>query len=112
MATVLIPLGNPSALGNFYFNIALDGVTFQLFFKYNQREDFYYVDILDLEGTPIRSGIKIVVNYPLLKRCVLLESPAGELLAVDTSARPQDPGKDSFGKDQFLLYEQEASVPE
>ncbi|NIQ91017.1 MAG: hypothetical protein GWM98_04705 [Nitrospinaceae bacterium] len=111
MASLIIPITNAGALGNFYFNIALEGSTYQLRFNWNAREGFWYFDIYDLESNPIRTGSKIVVNYPLNWRCALLSKPPGEFIYLDLRGEPTDPGLHDFGKDGALMYIESGDLP-
>lgn len=77
---------------------ALDGVTYTLTFRWNQRDGRWLLDLADGEGAPIRSGMALNTGELLLRGCVATGRPAGELVVVDTSgANDSDPVFDDLG---------------
>jgi hypothetical protein len=104
MALITIPIPNASADGNFFFRVTLDGNEYQIYFKYNEREDAWYLDLSDANGTVIRSGMKLVVNFPLLRTCMSSARPPGELIALDTMVDPANPGLEDLDKRVTLVY--------
>jgi hypothetical protein len=111
MALVTIPTPNASTDGNFYFIIDLDGSEYQLFLKYNERDDAWYMDISDTKGNAIRSGMRLVCNFPFMRTCMVPERPPGELMALDTLNPPEDPGLEDLDKRVVLVYEEQESLP-
>ena len=55
---------------NFEFRIPLDGETFTVAFRYNQRADYWMLDIRDSLNTPIISGLAILGGTELIERFV------------------------------------------
>lgn len=104
MAFWIIPTDNAGELGAFFESVDLDGITFQLEFQYNSREGFWYFNVLDADGNQLRSGIKVVINWPLLLRDQSLDAPAGDLMCLDTRPKPQDPSLEELGKDGVMAY--------
>lgn len=102
MAVLIVP--RDGALANYEFLIELQGVVFRLIFKFNQREDVWYFDLLDELQNPLRSGIKIVVNYPLLARLRNLSRPSGDFLADDARSNLRPPDLDELGTTVPLTY--------
>jgi len=92
------------SLGTFRTVVSLDGVDYQLQFLYNSREDSWYMDITDIEDNPIRSGVKIVINWPLLKTLMGKPRPAGELVCVNATQGALDPTLDDFGLNAVFGY--------
>jgi hypothetical protein len=81
MATLLIP----TVLDAEYWTqkARLDGRDYVLHFAYNERLDRYYVSIHDDEDVPLIQGLKLVANFPLLRRYRWDERiPPGELMAI------------------------------
>lgn len=77
---------------------ALDGVTFQLTFRWSQRDGHWLLDLTDQEGGSIRSGMLLATGVPLLAGLQDARRPAGELLVVDTTgASDLDPGFEDLG---------------
>lgn len=59
----------PTTADPFYeFSIDLEGREYVLAFRYNQREDRWYMSLYTGDRTPIALSVKLVSNYPLLGR--------------------------------------------
>jgi hypothetical protein len=88
----------------------LDGQVFVLHFDYNSRDQNWYLSVHDSDDNPIAGAIgrKLVVNYPVLLRCVAEARPAGELLVV--SGAESDPGLLDLGDGTILSYIPQADV--
>lgn len=73
-----------STTDSFYvFEIELDGVLFRLEFKFNERDEAWYLNILDVNDNQLRSGLRVVTDWALLIRWQDIETrPAGEMIAV------------------------------
>ncbi len=99
-----IPLNTAQDRGAFYFTVALDGQLFRLDLLFNSREGFWYMDISDQNGDPVRMGVKLVVNWPLIGPRVGTNRPLGELMVIDTRGDIEDPTWDSLGHDHQLVY--------
>lgn len=110
MSSYTIPLDNASELGAFVFTVDLDGVDFRLAFQFNSREGFWYFDLLDIEGNDLRSGIKVVSNFPLLRLFRSLVRPAGELYSYDTRQTPSDPGLEDLNVTSIFGYIDEEEI--
>jgi hypothetical protein len=89
-----------------YYNlqIPLEGVTYTLQFRWNERAQGWYMDILDEAGiTMYVAGTRIVVDYYMLA-FVTGRQPGGVFVAVDTSGGGVDPGLTDLGDRVKLLY--------
>jgi len=111
MSLLTIPTSNASTDGNFYMVITLDGAEYQLYFKYNAREDFWYLDVNDTDGNPIRLGMKLVVNFPVMRTCQLQTRPPGEIIVLDTIEPVEDPGLNDLDENVTMVYEEQSSLP-
>ena len=108
MATLTVP--TRTDLGAYTLQVELDALVYRLAFQFNDREGFWYLSIADESGVAIRSGIKVVVNTPLLRLIANEDAPPGELLAVDTTD-DSEPGLTDLGEAALLTYIEEASLP-
>lgn len=68
--------------------VVLDGVTFLLDLNWNGRAGAWYMSLFDATGASLLESRKLVTNRPLLQRFRFQAGlPAGELLAMDPSAK-------------------------
>ena len=104
MAVYTISLDGAAELGAFAFIADLDGTDYRLRFQLNSREGFWYFDLLDLDGNQLRSGIKVVSNYPMLRLFMAIARPRGELLSIDTRPEPTDPGREALNVTSVFAY--------
>ena len=109
MATRIIPTVQDG--GPFFLQTDLDGETYELSFYFNEREGFWYFDLLDANSNRIRSGVKCVVNFPLLRLVTAESRPPGELLVLDATLPAEDPGIDDLGDTIVFAYEEAATLP-
>lgn len=108
MATVIIPC-DPS-LPFWTQTTTLDGVPYLLTFRYNIREDAYYLSISSADGaTDYVLGMKLVVGISLLRPW---PSPPGEMMVVAGSTDDSPPrlGDLADGARCALLYIEEADL--
>lgn len=103
MAVVIIPTRGDIA--NYSQLVELDGVVFRFTFRFNDRDDSWYVSIADADGVPIREGLKLVPNYALLRTLARNESrPGGDFIMVDARAVPLPPSLEELGTTVLFTY--------
>jgi hypothetical protein len=90
-------------LAHYEMSIPLDGTTFGLEFRWNTREGVWYFDVKTEAGDIVEAGIKVVLDWPLMSRCVDPRRPPGRFLASDTTQRDLAPGLTDLG-DRVRLY--------
>lgn len=66
MAIEVLPLFSGRAA--YEYNIVIDSVSFRLVFTWANRHGSWYLDILEADSTPIRTGIRVILGYPLTLR--------------------------------------------
>jgi hypothetical protein len=89
----------------FSFSTELDGVSYGFEFRWNTRSAQWVMSLFDGAGQPVAIGLRVVVNIPLLFRYRSLAGvPNGELVAIDTSGKNQDPTFSSFGVGVVIRY--------
>jgi len=96
MPYYIIPMPDAQDDRNFIVTVDLSGIDYRLNFHHNHREDFWYYDLLTAEEVPLRTGLKVVSNYPMLRLFVDITKPDGELICVDTYAVTRDPALDDL----------------
>ena len=102
---------NIQAKGAANRTVSYDGTNYILQIRENEREGVAYISILDTENNPIRSGIKVVSNWPLIRLMRNTPRPPGEIITIDTRSVPEDPTWEEFGIDVLLGYAEESSIP-
>lgn len=95
--------------GTAYYTIVsrMDGRDFQLRFAWNEIDSRWYLDILDVEGTALVTGLKLVANRPLLRFYQWdTRLPPGDLRVMDLSGNEDPPGflELAIGKRCELTY--------
>lgn len=71
--------------------ITLDGIEYLFRFDWSDREQRWYLTISDIDEKELASGIKIIANWPLLRRFVNPALPRGTLMAADLSPQNGEP---------------------
>ena len=90
---------------------ALGGVDFLLTFRWSQRQGLWHLDMADADGTPIASGLPLVVGARLLSRLVDARRPPGELVVADTAGTHDvDPAWEGLGARFALLYVEQSEL--
>lgn len=78
--------------------MTLDGRVFTLRFTWNQREEAWYLALDDEADVEIISGLKIVLDVPLLDFYKYdPRLPDGEFVVLDMKGDGRGPGFDDFG---------------
>lgn len=116
MASLLIP--TRSDLDFFEQTITLDGSSFDFEFRWNTRDEVWYLSIFDpltvaaSDGSrsAILAGIPIRVRWPLLGLYRYRTRPLGELIAFDTTGEDADPGRRDLGTRVQLIYFEQADL--
>lgn len=79
--------------------LSLDGRVYSLELAWNMRAEGWYLSLIDAEGEPIASGLRLVPNWPLLRYSKWRDAcPPGELVAQD-DASGAPIGYDDIGGD-------------
>lgn len=91
---------------------SLDGSDYLLEFRHNQREDAWYFSILLPDGTLLAAGIKVVCDWPLLRKQVDARLPPGDFIALSKTQDTSPPGLDALGEQSrvTLFYLTEADL--
>lgn len=82
---------------------AIEGTDYTFQFDWNERESKWYMRIYFGDEILV-SGVKIIINFPLLRNYVDERLPPGIIYAIDTYGNGEDPGLNDFGTRVILLY--------
>lgn len=74
---LIIPFRNTASWRQ---QIQLEGVIFFLAFKWNALNEFWTMDIFNINEEPLIYGIKIVPDFPLLSFVNVLGMPRGNII--------------------------------
>ena len=103
-----LPLDTPL----FTMSVTLDGRSYTLQLDYCEREFRWYMNIATDDGVKLASGIKIIPDWPLLRKNVDARLPPGILLAADVSgAGGEPPTFQDLGRRVKLWYYPEGELP-
>lgn len=102
MSYVKIPVRTD--LPAYDFSLTLEGSIFYFSFEWNERGQFWVMDILDQDQSYIVAGVRMVSDVDLLSRFKDTRLPKGTFLITDTSGKSRDPSFDTFGTEVLLFY--------
>ena len=91
-------------VASYVFTVDLDGVEFQLSFKFNARDDAWFLTILDTDGNILRASLKVVNEWFLLRLWQEDIAPEGELIPINRGDVPAPPTLTQLGEDVLLTY--------
>lgn len=90
---------------NYTQRVTLDGREYLLGFDWNDREQRWYLSISTVDETPLAMGIKVIANWPLLRKFTDDRLPPGVLMAADLSPEGgEPPGFSDLGRRVKLHY--------
>lgn len=115
--SLLIPLR--ADLDAYVERVSLDGVDYDLAFRWNERDQQYYMSIFspdsptqsDGSRVALVAGVPILVGTPFLRSVPGLDRPLGEFIALDTSGQMQEAGQRDLGARVILVYVPLAEIP-
>lgn len=84
--------------------VDLAGVIYLLTFAWNTRDERWYMDIAQEDGTTLINGIPLVVDFPLLSRFASNLLPAGMLMAVDNTGGGEEAEDEDLGDRVKLIF--------
>lgn len=89
------------------YNLEINSIVYIFKFSWNAREENWYMTIIDSSENIIIAGIKLVVNYWLLKQYKWIYNLfEGNIILRDMNMTPEDKGLtfDNFGIRYQLLF--------
>lgn len=103
MAILKVP--TPTAFSVYDFTIDLDSVVYTISMFYNTRSARWYFSLSDIDGNPLRQGLKLVSNWPLTQTWTQQGRPEGELIAANPE-NDNDANRDTLDVDVFVCYDE------
>jgi hypothetical protein len=105
MSQVTIPMDN---VADFFEKVTLDGGIYGFRFYWNARGAFWSMDISDANANLIVSGVKLIINFPMLLQYHNSALPPGHFVIMDLNPKTQyqEPGRFDFvsGRNLQLCY--------
>ena len=102
MAFLTMPIRND--IPAYREQVELEGTLFFFDFRYSERSERWYMDILDVDENIILAGIKMLINLPLIYRFVGENLPKGDFICIDESGNNNQPDRSNWAGDVILLY--------
>jgi hypothetical protein len=102
----LIEIPTRSDLKAYEMQLELDGVTYTLGFRFNERLGLWVMDIGDANENDLLNGIPLLTNVPLTDDYVAEGLPPGRFICEDTTGQSRDAGAEDLGNGVRLLYEE------
>lgn len=90
--------------------VELDGTDFLLDFRWNEREQRWYLDVSDNDGALILAGQKLVANWLPMRLVTNRGRPLGQMVLQDTTRAGLDPRLGDLGTRVRLIYFTAAEV--
>ena len=84
-------------------DVTLDNIPYTIRVLWNERFQYWSLSIYYRDGSPILLNIKMVNNYPLVKRFARLQMK-GELFFMNRAGLSYRPGFDDVGGQYGLFY--------
>lgn len=100
--SVLLPVRQEGP--HFRFFSELEGVSYSFEFRWNEREEAWFLTLGDGEGVPLVAGLRVVVDFDLLSYARGERVPSGYLFALDTQGEHIDPGFEDLGRRVQMHY--------
>jgi hypothetical protein len=91
---------NPS----FRQRVQLDGNFYDMLLDWNERDTCWLLSFYSLDGSPIVTGIKLVINYELLRQHKVNGMPAGSLVLLPVKDTIAFCGYEDLGFNCKLIY--------
>ncbi len=95
---------------NYRVNSVIEGTEFIFDVRWNGRDEAWYMDLLDVDEDPIRTGIKIVLGSLLGRRSVDARYPDGAFVASDLAQSGVDAGFNDLGVRVVVFFYTQAEL--
>lgn len=110
MAFLLIPVRTD--LPSYEFSLTLETVNYFFSFEWNERGQFWIMDILDQDENYLVAGVRMVTGIDLLSRFKNTSLPPGIFILDDSSGKGRDPSFFNFGTEIIFFYIESTTVDE
>ena len=105
-------LPTSTTLPYYEFEIELDEVEFKVEFRYNDRDSSWYMTLKDTDDVVLRAGIRVVLEWSLLRLWQEDTRPEGEIISVNQGEVLAPPTLNQLGAEVVLTYVDAAELAE
>lgn len=92
--------------------MSLDGLSYQIETRYQQRDDSYYLSVSTSAGDAVFTGCRVVVDRALGAEYRGFNELAGRIVAYDASGKRLDPKRGDLGARVQIYYLTNAEIAE
>lgn len=103
MATFALPLLK-DITADYIFQTELESVTYTFRVRWNDRDQNYFLDIMDSDANPLLNGLKLCLGKIFYDRFSIAGLPPGTIIAEDTTGLGIDPVRGDLGGRVRLIY--------
>ncbi len=96
--------------GKFQQVVPLEGESYTLIFRWNDRVSRWFLTIRDASGADLITGKKMVSDVPFTQHETIEGLPPGEIWVLDLTGSGVDPALRDIGDRVVLMYVDEANV--
>lgn len=89
---------------NFNIDVKLDGETFNLEFRWSERDEHFFITVSDSTLSPIVTNRRLVSNQIIMDGIADSRTPAGVLYLYDSESLGRGPVLGELGKTYELIY--------
>lgn len=97
----IIPFKEPAS---WQAQITLSNIVYILYFRWNAMNEYWVMNIYNLNSEPIVLGIKVVTNYNLTAQFVATGMPPGDILCQNIINQWDDIKRFDMGVTTELVY--------
>ena len=97
----IIPFKEPAAWRS---QVTLSGVIYLFYFRWNALNQYWVMNIFNVDNQPVLLGVKVVVNFDLTEQFVVVDKPSGEIICQNILDQWNDIGRFDMGETTELIY--------
>lgn len=96
---------------SFSFTVELESSEYKFSFRWVERSESWYFDLLTPQDVLIVGGVRVVLGTPLLQRYKDDALPPGDLIVLDTTGSLSCVGRYDLGVSALVVYLKESEIP-
>lgn len=97
-----------AAYPNTSMSMALSGVTYRVWWLWNERDGCWYFSMRDVDGASVVESVRVVLNAALLAGGSAENRPPYELVLWDPSGKGRHPDRTTLAALQLVYLEPDA----